>query len=278
MPQYHRDTMQDTSASPSSSPSFAAAPGPLPLVVLTGASRGMGLAMARQLLQGGHALVTLSRGTSSELEDIARRTGMPLAQWPQDLADGAQAAARLRDWLQSQPAGRYASATLINNAGVVPRIAPLADSDPADLANALRIGLEAPMQLTAAFLAATRGWGVPRKVLNISSGLGRRPMASQSAYCAAKAGMDHFTRCLALDEARQPGGARVCSLAPGVIDTDMQVHLRGADPQVFPDVQNFAQLKSTGMLTSPDEAAARVLARLARPDFGDAPVADVREA
>ncbi|AVS91102.1 short-chain dehydrogenase [Paracidovorax avenae] len=278
MPQYHRGTMQDTSASPFSSPSFGAAPGPLPLVVLTGASRGMGLAMARQLLQGGHALVTLSRGTSSELEDVARHAGMPLAQWPQDLADGAQAAARLRAWLEGQPAGRYASAALINNAGVVPRIAPLADSDPADLANALRIGLEAPMQLTAAFLAATRGWGVPRKVLNISSGLGRRPMASQSAYCAAKAGMDHFTRCLALDEARQPGGARVCSLAPGVIDTDMQVHLRGADPQAFPDVQNFAQLKVTGMLTSPDEAAARVLAWLARPDFGDAPVADVREA
>ncbi|AVS61979.1 KR domain-containing protein [Paracidovorax avenae] len=278
MPQYHRGTMQDTSASPSSSPSFAAAPGPMPLVVLTGASRGMGLAMARQLLQGGHALVTLSRGTSSELEDVARHAGMPLAQWPQDLADGAQAAARLRAWLESQPASRYASATLINNAGVVPRIAPLADSDPADLASALRIGLEAPMQLTAAFLAATRGWGVPRKVLNISSGLGRRPMASQSAYCAAKAGMDHFTRCLALDEARQPGGARVCSLAPGVIDTDMQVHLRGADPGAFPDVQNFAQLKATGMLTSPDEAAARVLAWLARPDFGDAPVADVREA
>lgn len=278
MPQYHRGTMQDTSASPSSSPGLAAAPGPMPLVVLTGASRGMGLAMARQLLQGGHALVTLSRGTSSELEDVARHAGMPLAQWPQDLADGAQAAARLRAWLESQPASRYASATLINNAGVVPRIAPLADSDPADLASALRIGLEAPMQLTAAFLAATRGWGVPRKVLNISSGLGRRPMASQSAYCAAKAGMDHFTRCLALDEARQSGGARVCSLAPGVIDTDMQVRLRGADPGAFPDVQNFAQLKATGMLTSPDEAAARVLAWLARPDFGDAPVADVREA
>ncbi|MFD1838731.1 NAD(P)-dependent dehydrogenase, short-chain alcohol dehydrogenase family [Paracidovorax cattleyae] len=270
--------MQDTSAPPSSSPGFATTPGPLPLVVLTGGSRGMGLAMARQLLQGGHALVTIARGTSDELADAAQRTGMPLAQWPQDLADGAQAAARLRAWLEGQPAGRYASATFINNAGVVPRIAPLADSDPADLANALRIGLEAPMQLTAAFLAATRGWGVPRKVLNISSGLGRRAMASQSAYCAAKAGMDHFTRCLALDEARQPGGARVCSLAPGVIDTDMQVHLRGADPGAFPDLQNFANLKANGTLASPDEAAARVLAWLARPDFGDAPVADVREA
>jgi benzil reductase ((S)-benzoin forming) len=107
------------------------------------------------------------------------------------------------------------------------------------------------MQLTAAFLGATDTWAVPRKVLNISSGLGRRAMASQAAYCAAKAGMDHFTRCVALDEAVKPHGAKVCSLAPGVIDTDMQVQLRGADPAAFPDRQNFANLKTGGQLSSP---------------------------
>ncbi|MDA8453280.1 SDR family NAD(P)-dependent oxidoreductase [Acidovorax sp. GBBC 3334] len=260
--------MQGTSPSPTPA---------RPLTLLTGASRGMGFAMAQQLLESGHALVTLSRRPSDALATIAQRTGSPLEQWEQDLAAGAQAAGRLRAWLAAQPAGRYASATLINNAGVVPHIAPLADSDPEDLAHALRVGLEAPMQLTGAFLSATRGWAVPRKVLNISSGLGRRAMASQSAYCAAKAGMDHFTRCVALDEAQQPGGARVCSLAPGVIDTDMQVHLRAADPAAFPDLQNFASLKTDGALTSPDDAAARVLAWLARADFGDLPVADVRQ-
>ena len=85
------------------------------------------------------------------------------------------------------------------------------------------------MLMTGAFLHATEHWSVPRKVLNISSGLGRRAMASQTAYCAAKAGMDHFTRCLALEEAIKPAGAKVCSLAPGVIDTDMQVQLRSAN-------------------------------------------------
>ena len=155
---------------------------------------------------------------------------------------------------------------------------PLRDAAPADLANALRVGLEAPMQLTAAFLHATRAWPGVRKVLNISSGLGRRAMASQAAYCAAKAGMDHFTRCLALDEAAKAHGASVCSLAPGVIDTDMQIQLRGASAADFPDVQNFAALKSGGMLTTPAAAAARVLAWLERADFGSNPVADVRDA
>ena len=157
-------------------------------------------------------------------------------------------------------------------------IVALRDARAPDLAHALRVGLEAPMLLTAAFLDATRAWRGARKVRNFPSGLGRRAMASQAAYCAAKAGMDHFSRCAALDEAQAANGARICSLAPGVIDTDMQVQLRGADAGAFPDVGNFQQLKQGGQLTSPDDAARRILAYLARPDFGSEPVADVRQA
>jgi NAD(P)-dependent dehydrogenase (short-subunit alcohol dehydrogenase family) len=102
-------------------------------------------------------------------------------------------------------------------------------------------------------------------------------MASAALYCAAKAGMDHFTRCVALEQESQPNGARICSLAPGVIDTDMQVQLRGADATRFPDRGNFVGLKEKGMLTSPEEAGRRVLAFLARGDFGSNPVADVRD-
>lgn len=250
---------------------------PQHLFILTGASRGMGLAMAQQLLQPGHMLLCVSRHTSPELQARADTLGVTLTQWTADLADGAAVAQRLHDYLQAMPADTLASATLINNAGVIPALRPLRDSGPADLAHALRVGLEAPMQLSAIFVGATRHWQASRKVLNISSGLGRRAMASQAGYCAAKAGMDMFTRCLALDEAQQPRGARVCSLAPGVIDTDMQVQLRSADTQGFPDRARFAELHAQGQLTSPGEAARRVLAYLARPDFGEQPVADVRD-
>ena len=248
------------------------------LYILTGASRGMGLAMAQQLLRAGNTLICLARSTNADLTHEAKASGVPLEQWQQDLSQGEQAAQKLHAWLTAQGPQAFGSATLINNAGMIPRIGPLSDSDMEDLANALRVGLEAPMQLTAAFLGATDHWAIPRKVLNISSGLGRRAMASQSAYCAAKAGMDHFTRCVALDEAIKPQGAKVCSLAPGVIDTDMQVQLRGASPEAFPDQQNFANLKTGGQLTSPTDAATRVLGWLDRADFGTHPVADVRDA
>ncbi|MEZ0309687.1 MAG: SDR family NAD(P)-dependent oxidoreductase [Ramlibacter sp.] len=247
------------------------------LTILTGASRGMGLAMAEQLLDAGHDLVCISRKRNDTLDARAAATGARCEQWPQDLGRAETAAARLEGWLALQDAVSFDTVTLINNAGVLPRATPLGAIPADELVQALRVDLEAPMLLTSAFLRATQEWKAARKVLNISSGLGRRPMASQAAYCAAKAGMDLFTRCVALEEEGKANGAKVCSLAPGVIDTDMQVHLRGGDASQFPDIGNFIGMKEKGMLSSPADAAARVLAVLARPDFGKNPVADVRD-
>lgn len=248
------------------------------LYILTGASRGMGRAMAEQLLQRGEVtLLALSRGTDPALEEVAADAGSLLLQWPVDLAEPLPVAQRVGEWLGSLHALSFSSATLINNAGTVGRVASLAQAELADLAHAMRVGLEAPLLLTSAFLRATREWQAPRRVLNISSGLGRHAMGSQAPYCASKAGMDHFSRAVAMEEAGE-GGARIVSLAPGVIDTDMQVALRSADAGLFPDRGRFEKLKQDGLLDSPQAAAAKVLAWLDRPDFGADPVGDVRQA
>lgn len=247
------------------------------LFVLTGASRGMGAAMAMQLLSPSHELLCISRHDNPALAKRASQLKAHLTQWKLDLAQGADAADQLAAWLGQQDGTAFESATLINNAGVILGVAPLHAVKGEDLTRSIRVGLEAPLLLTSAFLHATRTWRAKRRVLNISSGLGRRPMASQAAYCAAKAGLDHFTRCVALEEAGQANGARICSLAPGVIDTDMQTHLRATAPADFPDQSDFASLKANHQLSSPSEAAKRVLAWLARVDFGASPVADIRD-
>ena len=248
------------------------------LTILTGASRGLGRAMAEQILaRPGQRLLCISRRADEPLAALAREAGTELEQWQLDLADPVPAAAKLAAWLQGLDARAFESATLINNAGTVGRTAPLAQAVAQDLSQALRVGLEAPLLLSSAFLAATRGWRAERKVLNISSGLGRNAMASQAPYCAAKAGMDHFSRAVALEEEALGGGAKIVSLAPGVIDTDMQVQLRASDAALFPDRARFERLKAQGQLDSPETAAAKVLAYLARADFGSRPVADVRE-
>ncbi|MCK9687713.1 SDR family NAD(P)-dependent oxidoreductase [Scleromatobacter humisilvae] len=248
------------------------------LVILTGASRGLGEAMAAHYLAGGAFVLGLSRGQSAALK--ASGAG-GLAQWPVDLSDPLPVAGRLAAWLadfERRAAGALPGRLrVIHNAALLSAPGNVAEADPADLARSLRIGIEAPVALTAAFLRATAHWAASdRRVLFVSSGLGRRPMAGSAAYCAQKAGLDHFARALALEEQARPHGARVASVAPGIIDTDMQKQLRGADPQRFPEAAKFDEFHRSGSLDSPATAAAKVIALLERDDYGSNPVTDVR--
>ena len=249
------------------------------LFVVTGTSRGLGAAMAARLLDDANCtLLAISRSGNGKLDAAAAASGATLETWSADLAEPLPVAGRLQAWLEGFDAGRFETATLINNAGVLTTIGALENCSDAELSAGLRVGLEAPLLLTAAFLRSTTAWSARRRVLNISSGLGRRAMAGQGTYCAAKAGMDHLSRAVALDQAGLTNGAKVVSLAPGVVDTDMQVQLRDADTPGFPDQAAFRQLKASGSLASSTDAAAKVLAWLERDDFGSSAVADVRDA
>jgi NAD(P)-dependent dehydrogenase (short-subunit alcohol dehydrogenase family) len=248
------------------------------LYIVTGASRGLGAAMVERLAEPGHVVLGIARRHDPAQAERARSRGARVEQWNADLAAPAAVAERLHAWLSAFDPAQLDGATLINNAAMLTRIGALESVDAAEIASALRVGLEAPLLLSAAFLRATAAWPGRRRILNISSGLGRRAMAGQAPYCAVKAGLDHASRAMALDQAQQPNGAKVVSLAPGVIDTDMQVALRSADGAGFPDKAVFVGLKESGQLASSADAAARVLRYLERPDFGANPTADVRDA
>jgi NAD(P)-dependent dehydrogenase (short-subunit alcohol dehydrogenase family) len=136
------------------------------------------------------------------------------------------------------------------------------------------------MLFTARFLAATDDRDADRRVLNISSGSGRRPMDGNGVYSATKAGLDMFTRCANAEQALRPPGrrARMVSLAPGVIETDMQVLARSRDPELFPQTNYFRKMKDDGVLATPEDAARRILGYLMRDDFGATEIDDIRSA
>lgn len=232
------------------------------LFIITGSSRGLGAALVRQLAQPDHHVVGIARHSDPAL---------PAEQWPLDLADPLPAAERLQAWLRDDR--RWTSATLVNNAALLSTPGPLAATDLGQLSAALRVGLEAPALLSRVFLAGTAGIAT-RRILNISSGLGRRAMAGSASYCAVKAGLDHLSRALALEEP----DVSIVSLAPGVIDTDMQQQLRGADPARFPEQARFQGLKDGGQLQTADATAASIVRFLMRPDFGKTVVSDIRDA
>lgn len=247
------------------------------LYIITGASRGLGRAMAQQLMARDRTLLTIARHPDRSLEEVAAAADAHLTQWALDLAHDLGVAARLEAWLHQQASRKHATATLINNAGLLGRVGPVDAMEAEELAALLRVDLEAPLVLTAAFLRATRHWQAKRRVLNISSGAGRRAIAGWAAYCAAKAGIDHFTRVAAEDEKLRQNPAYIVSLAPGVIDTDMQVTIRAADQADFPPVERFRKLKADGALGSPAQVAERILAYLDRDDFGEREIDDIRE-
>lgn len=231
------------------------------LYIVTGSSRGLGAGLVRQLARPDNTVIGIARQAAPALQ---------AEQWTLDLADPVPAAERLQTWLRANQV--WASATLINNAALLSAPGPLAATDLAELSAALRVGLEAPTLLSRVFLAGTAGVPV-RRILNISSGLGRRAMAGSASYCAVKAGLDHLSRALALEEP----DVGVVSLAPGVIDTDMQLQLRTSDPARFPEQARFQGLKEGGQLQTADDTAAAIVRFLMRPDFGKTVVADIRD-
>ncbi len=248
------------------------------LFVITGSSRGLGAALVAQCLQPGQVLLGIARQQNAALQARADAAGVRLEQWPADLADAAPVAHNLAAWLARFDPSTLASATLINNAGMMCTPAPLDRVPLAEICQGLRVGLEAAMLLSAVFLDATRAWPGPRRLLNISSGLGRHAMAGSAVYSAAKAGIDHFSRVLALEQSALPNPARVVSMGPGLINTDMQAAMRASDAALFPERARFVKMQADGLLVSPEDCAIRLLARLARADFGQQAVADIHEA
>ncbi|WP_447920458.1 SDR family oxidoreductase [Achromobacter aegrifaciens] len=244
------------------------------IAILTGASRGIGAAMARGLAKPGTRLITLARREDPELAAYARSQDAQLEQLSVDLSDLNAVETVAQRICASLPrdAGRY---LLINNAGTVHPIAGTdALVDGAALAAAFNLNVSAVMLLTARFLAAVEDLKADRRVLNISSGAGRNPNAGWGVYCATKAALDMYSRVVKAEQGAD--GARIVALAPGIVDTDMQVAIRSSDPESFPALAKFQDFHATGKLSSPANVASRILAYLDREDFGTTEIDDIR--
>ncbi|MCZ8383514.1 SDR family oxidoreductase [Achromobacter xylosoxidans] len=244
------------------------------IAILTGASRGIGAAMARGLAKPGTRLITLARREDPELAAYARSQDAQLEQVSVDLSDLAAAEAAARRICDTLPrdARRY---LLINNAGTVHPVSGTdALIDGPAIAAAFNLNVTAVMLLTARFLAAVADLKADRRVLNISSGAGRNPNAGWGVYCATKAALDMYSRVVKQEQGEN--GARVVSLAPGIVDTDMQAAIRSSDPKSFPALAKFQDFHASGKLSSPANVASRILAYLDRDDFGATEIDDIR--
>ncbi|AZY48902.1 SDR family oxidoreductase [Bordetella avium] len=240
--------------------------------ILTGASRGLGAALARGLLRPGTRLVTLARRADPELAELALAAGISLTEIQVDLSDAQAAADVAQSLVIPRDAKRY---VLINNAGTVHPVANTgALDDSAAITQAFTLNVTAVMLLTSRFLQAVEGLQADRRIINVSSGAGRNPTAGWGVYCATKAALDMYSRVL--NKEHGPTGVRVVSLAPGIVDTGMQADIRSSAPSSFPDLARFQDFHSSGKLAAPADVASRILAFLDRDDFGQTEIDDIR--
>jgi NAD(P)-dependent dehydrogenase (short-subunit alcohol dehydrogenase family) len=243
-------------------------------ILITGASRGLGAALAQHQLSLGARVIAFSRSLPAWAGDLPPEQSERTFFFELDLSEPDPA---LRTWKAvlgdlAIPEGRL---TLIHNAGEVRPIGAVG-SGLEGMAQAIAVNYTSPVLLTDAFVQWAETGGFNVRVLFISTGAARRPMPYWAAYASAKAGIDQYAQCMAAEQAGKAHPLQVVSLAPGVIDTEMQAVIREHPQSQFPGVNRFLELKSEGKLWSAAYAAGRISALLASPGFGSETLMDLR--
>lgn len=223
------------------------------LTIITGASSGIGAELAVQAEAAGHTVATVSRRPGPGQHLAADLSDPPswsvVSNWASEL-------------IESHTWDRI---VFIHNAGTVHPggFAGEVDSD-AYVQNVL-LNSASTQVLGDRFISAAEQAGVPAQFQVISSGAGKRPFLGWSSYCAGKAASDMWVRAAGLERAARSSSTTIVSVGPGVVDTDMQAHIRSQDEEAFPLVAQFRDMAD--QLAAPADVAAKLLA-LAGTDAG----------
>jgi len=235
------------------------------LVVITGASSGLGLALARTV-----------PWSPARVIDVSRRGAHGLEHVKADLADpaGWSAVAAL---FEREIAGFGGERVVfVHCAGTLEPIGFAGEVDAPAYARQVLLNSAAPQVLGDAFLRAARATAVPCFVVMISSGAARSVYEGWSAYGAGKAAMDQWVRTVGAEQERRGDHVHILSVAPGVVETAMQEQIRATPSQDFPEVQHFHELARSGALRNPLDAA-RDIWSLLDAELPNGAVVDLRD-
>jgi NAD(P)-dependent dehydrogenase (short-subunit alcohol dehydrogenase family) len=225
------------------------------VAVVSGGGRGIGRATAIQLAEAGASVMVVAR-TASEIRATAeeiRQQGGSAQAFSADVSDWD---AMLR--LVEATEGAFGPAdVVVANAGVIEPVGDTWKVAPDRWAQNLSVNLIGAFYTARAFLPTMveRDRGV---LIFTSSGAATHPIAGWSAYCAAKAGLDHFVRNLATEVERRGLSLRAHAFYPGIVDTAMQRQIRDKTQEDFPRADQFRNYHQQGRLRPPEEPAALI--------------------
>lgn len=235
--------------------------------IITGASKGIGFELAKQLSEAGEYVIGVAR-TDTSLKGVKC--------YQADLSVLEKLESLMSDIVASVPQ-EVESFTLINNAGMVDPIGIIGTVHAAEMAKAMAVNLTAPMIISNVFISKLENFNGKKQIVNISSGAGRNPYEGWGTYCTTKAGLDHFSRVIALEQENAEYPVEIISIAPGIIDTGMQEAIRASSEEAFPLLDRFIDYKEQGKLVSAEETAKKLISIIENGNFNEiGPIADIR--
>jgi NAD(P)-dependent dehydrogenase (short-subunit alcohol dehydrogenase family) len=222
--------------------------------IVTGVSRGLGEALAVDMLGRGFTVLGVGRAASPRL--ASKRFHLAAC----DLSQPALLAAAITPPLRLIAEGKPTAVTLVNNAAVVTPVGLVGHLDASAIASAFAINVAAPVVMADLFLRSFPDDSVERRIINISSGAAQSALPGMTVYAMSKAALEMMTRAI-VAECSAPG-FRCISLRPGIFDTGMQAYSRTRDPAEFPSVALFRGFKENGLLKDPAEVAKKIVEKL----------------
>jgi NAD(P)-dependent dehydrogenase (short-subunit alcohol dehydrogenase family) len=200
-------------------------------IVVTGVSRGLGLALVEGFIDGGHTVCGCARSRTA-IDELRRRWSSPHSF---DVVD-VSAHNEVKSWAARVLADCGSPDLLINNAAVIAENARLWEVPADEFSHVIDVNIKGVANVIRHFVPAmiARSRGV---IVNVTSGWGRATSPEVATYCATKWAIEGLTRALAQE---LPQGMAAVPLNPGIIDTEMLRSCFGASAAGYPDPKEWA--------------------------------------
>ena len=231
------------------------------LALVTGTTSGIGLAVARQLLDSGWTVAGIARRSAEISHPRYHHIAADLAELSSSVAPLEAAIQRL--WGDHRPWQRVG---LVNNAASADLLTSFEAIDPVALLRLYAVNTAAPVWLMGLVVRESPREAVLR-IVNVSSGSAMGVFPGLAAYGSSKAalrmaGMVAAAELASHQRQSAPTDVAILSFEPGIVDTPMQQVARGQPPEKFPSVHLFRDFAARGVLGPPEAPAAEIVAFL----------------
>ncbi|APG66383.1 hypothetical protein LPB136_02915 [Tenacibaculum todarodis] len=236
-------------------------------IIITGGSKGIGKALAEKYATENYKVYSLSRS----IVDLQNVTQISV-----DLSNLQETTKTFTMLFEEILKEEVSSITLINNAGRLGTISNLENIDAEDITKTIQLNTTTPLILSSLFIKLSEDIKGKRQIINISSGAAQSPYEGWSIYCTSKAAIDMMTKTIAAEQNDIENGVKCVSIYPGVVDTNMQTHIRNTDKTDFKNLDRFIELKETNQLFTPKFVAETIFKVDSENTLNSGDIVDIR--